>query len=242
MLVLDRSTRFMRVVVLAVASLALALTGCTGAAGESAPASPPASVAGIASATPTALASSSPEPSVSASASVEPGEEDDEGSPTPKPTPIPGCGTGESGFLAIDDKFDHLLTFGDSDIELTTAGIAMRDDSYVASDSIPGHVGLTKDERAVRVGPGERVRLVGDGMTFPEVIVAFASWSDVDFDTDPPTLAGTLTEGMAVVAANDTVAIVAPTAPGDYEVELSIHWQSRCVKGDGTAYGRLKVG
>jgi len=79
-------------------------------------------------------------------------------------------------------------------------------------------------------------------MTFPDVAVAFARWSDVVFETDQlPNLVGALTEGTSVVAPDGSVTIVAPTVPGDYEVELGIQWQTACLKGDGVAYGRITV-
>ena len=230
-------TRSRSVRVLVVLALAMTFAACTGATGSGL-ASPPASLAAIASAPPTPLPSMSPEPS----ASVEPTDdevedEDDEESPTPKPTPVAGCGTGESAFHQHTGEVNRLLTFGDADMELATAGIAMRDGSYRADDSIPYYVGLTKDEPRVRVGKGDRVSLVGDGMTFTDLAVAFAPWSDLGFETDPPSLVGSPTEGTTVIAADGTVTIVAPDAPGDYMVQLSVDWQTSCLKGDGSAYG-----
>jgi hypothetical protein len=35
--------------------------------------------------------------------------------------------------------------------------------------------------------------------------------------------------------------IVAPEAAGDYYVELGVRWQTKCLKGDGVAYSRIKV-
>jgi hypothetical protein len=241
MLTLARSTHFVRV--LAVAALALALAGCTGAAGVSGPVSPPASVAVIASATPIALPSTSPQPT----ASVEPEEdevedEDDEESPTPKPTPVPGCGTGESAFHEHTGEVNRLLSFGDSEVELATAGIAMRDDSYLADDVIPYYAGLKEDQEVVRVGSGERVLLTGDGMTLADATTTFARWSDIEFVKDQlPSLAGPRTEDVTTQSTDGTVSITAPEKPGDYLVDLWVHWQTACLKGDGVAYGRLKV-
>jgi hypothetical protein len=201
----------------AAGTLLVLLVACTAGAGSDGP-------------SPVSTATPAPAPSVSIVAS------------SAVASPIAGCGTGESAFRDLATAVARILDFGDGQIELTTAGMHMRDGSYGADDAIPGFLGLTADEHAVHVRPGALVALQGDAMSFPTVRVTLVDWSRVRFPADGmPDDGGARVQGSAVIAADGSTAIVAPHESGDYLVELGIEWRTTCLQGDGVAYGRITV-
>ena len=219
---------------LAIGVLAVWLVACTARVASDLP-SPVESGSPTGTPSPASLAA---EPS----AKLTPGPSDDDTVSTPTPSPIPGCGTGETGFRDHTRKVDRMLSFGDAEIELTTAAMAMLDGSFWADDAIPGFIGLTEDERAVHVGAGDPVTLAGDGMSFRAVQVTLVRWSDVGFPAGGlPYDDGLGFEGTAEIGGDGSLAIIAPQQVGEYLVELVIGWRTDCLEGDGTAYGRIKV-
>jgi hypothetical protein len=197
-------------------------------------------------ATPSSVPSDSPRPIASTVASASPSEEPgptDPPDPTPEPTlsPIAGCGTGEAGFLAHGRDGPETLRFGGATLEFTPAGTGMRDGSYDVDDAIPSGVGLTADEIAVAVGPSDHIILRGADVTILDTQAAAVPWSAVTFDGGLADLAGPRIP-LAWRARDDgSLSISAPDQIGDWAVEFVPRWQSDCVKGDGTAYGRIKV-
>jgi hypothetical protein len=182
------------------------------------------------------------DPTPVSSATTSPAPSDSVAAPSPVVSPIAGCGTGESAFRDLATAVARTLDFGDGQIELTTAGMHMRDGSYGADDAIPGFVGLTADEHAVHVRPGALVAMRGDAMSFLVVRVTLVDWSHVRFPVDGmPDDGGAGVPGSSVIAADGSTAIVAPHQPGDYLVELGIEWWTTCLQGDGVAYGRITV-
>lgn len=163
--------------------------------------------------------------------------------PTPDPTiaPIAGCGTGEAGFLAHGREGPRALRFGGATIEFTPAATGMRDGSYDVGDAIPAGVGLTANEIGVVVGPGDRIILRATGLTILDTQAAAVPWSMVTFDGGLANVAGQRTPLAWRVRDDGSLSISAPDQIGDWAVEFIPRWQSVCVKGDGTAYGRIKV-
>jgi hypothetical protein len=193
------------------------------------------------------VASVAPSPvPTTAPASVEPSEEPE---PTPEPTPVPtpvpsdlaACGDGQAALLDHRSEVPADLHFGGATLEFTTAGIRLRNGSYGADDAIPGGLGLDRDEIAVRVDPGTHIVLRGTGLTLRDLTAGSHSWAAVDFSAG---LAAFPDDPVGLdwrLRADGSISVSAPLAPGDYAVELFPRWQSACLEGDGTAYGRIKV-
>jgi hypothetical protein len=160
--------------------------------------------------------------------------------PAPRPSEIAGCGTGEAGFTA--DRTDiPTLAFGHATIEFTPAGAGMRDGSWNIDDMIPAGVGLTANEIAVVVGPGDHIILRGSGITILDTTASAVPWSMVSFEGSLANLAGQRTSLAWRVRADGSLSISAPAKLGDWAVEFVLAWQSACLRGDGTAYARIKV-
>jgi hypothetical protein len=214
------------------------------------------SPSGLPAATPSlAIASSRPAPSASplplssaptASARAsDPPDPTDPPEPTEAPTPTPsqiaGCGTGEAGYLASDREAPATLQFGHATIEFTQAGSGMRDGSYNVDDAIPGGVGLTANEIAVVVGPGDHIILRGTGITLVDTSATASAWSTVTFAGGLASLRGPKTTLDWRLRTDGSLSISAPTQVGDWAVEFLPAWHGACLKGDGTAYARIKV-
>lgn len=162
-------------------------------------------------------------------------------SPDPTVAPIAGCGTGEAGFLAHGREGPQTLRFGGATLEFTPAATGMRDGSYDVGDSIPGGVGLTADEIAVVVGPGDRIILRAIDLAILATEAGAVPWSNVTFSGGLADLAGPRTPLDWRVREDGSLSIASPDRIGDWAVEFIPRWQSDCVTGDGTAYGRIKV-
>jgi len=153
----------------------------------------------------------------------------------------PGCGTGQKGFFAHRDQIQETLTLDGKPIELTTAHVAMRDGSYNADDAIPGLVGLTKDEPAVEEVREGKLVLAGTGMTLTKLTAGTVPWSTVDFSQEPASTSATPKEASWHVASNGRIVIIAPSRAGEYLLQMTVTWQTECLEGDGTVYGRVVV-
>lgn len=236
-----------------VAGLALtSVVGCSATAPSIAPATaaataPSATVATtvpsvspvastVSSAGPTSAAT--PEASADASSGPEPSEEPLDGSATGGPD---GCGTGRLGLFSHRDEVPKVLHFGGATIEFTTAGIGLRNSTYAADDVIPPGIGLTRDEIAVKVPPGTHILLRGDGIVLTEAGAWVVPWSIVSFDH------GVSWTGMEAyrlperARSDGSVSVSAPTDTGDDMVMFAPRYRSTCLRGDGVAYGRIKV-
>jgi hypothetical protein len=231
-----------RSVLLVLAGLSLAACGATttpsllpGAASQ-APSIAVESVRPAASATSDPTASSDPTPSVEPTDVPEPTE-----APTPTPTQIAGCGTGEAGFVAHRSEIPETLAFGHATIEFTPAGVSMRDGSHDVSDSIPGGVGLTANEIAVVVGPGEHVILRATGLTLVATTAAASPWSMVTFQNGLADIGGPATTLAVRVRADGSLSVSAPSKVGDWAITFYPSWHGDCLEGNGTAYARIKV-
>jgi hypothetical protein len=222
----------------------LAVSGCVVT-------TPPSSLlAALPSASPlsTASASSPPSSSQPPTTTVVPvgsAAPTDAPEPTVAPTPIPsqiaGCGTGEAGFAANSSEIPRTLRFGGATIEYTSAGVGMRDGSWPVDDVIPGGIGLTPDEIAVVVGPGDHILLRGSNIVIENTQASASSWSMVTFSGDLASLGGPKTALDWRVRADGSLSISAPTTIGDWAVEFFPGWHGDCLKGSGTAYARIKV-
>jgi hypothetical protein len=214
--------------------------------GSAAPSVPSSAVPASSSpaASPSAVATEDPGESVEPTANPEPTEApilEPTPNPTPRPTQIAGCGTGEAGFAAHAGEGPRTLQFGGATIEFTPAGTGMRDGSYDVDDAIPGGVGLTANEIAVVVGPGDHIILRATGLTLVGTSAAASAWSRVTFSGGLAALGGPRTTLPWRVRPDGSLSISAPTGVGDWAVEFLPQWQSACVRGDGTAYARIKV-
>jgi hypothetical protein len=227
-------SRFERNAAIAVAVAAsIAVAGCIGTRyggpGAGAPsvsiAPSPSAETGSPSASPTASAAE-PEPTASEEMSGTAG---------------PGCGTGQKGFFAHRDEIQHVLTLDGSPIELTTAAVGLRNGTYDADDAIPGYLGLTSDEHAVREVRAGKLVLAAKGMTLTGLTVGTVPWSTVDFSADLPSTTATPKAAVWKVLTNGTIAITAPAKAGDYLLDMTVLWQTQCTHGDGTVYGRIDI-
>lgn len=201
------------------------------------------------------LPSRAPSPSATAIASASPDvvatvAPSDVPEPTPDPTPEPtedqgtagpGCGTGRAGFFAHRGEVPTELQFGGATVELTTAAIGLRNETFWADDVIPGGVGLTADELAVRVDPGTRILLRARDVTLTRAHPEAVPWSTVDFSGGLGSSPADPVDLDWRVRPDGAISIAAPTASGDYMVAFQPVWQTTCLAGDGTAYGRIKV-
>ena len=161
--------------------------------------------------------------------------------PTPLPSPIAGCGTGETGFTAHRSEVPKTLAFGHATIVFTPAGVSMRDGSYDTGDSIPGGVGLTANESAVVVGPGDHIILRATGLTVDATTAAASRWSDVSFAGGLADIGGPATTLAVRVRADGSLSVSAPSKVGDWAITFYPRWHGDCLQGDGTAYARIKV-
>lgn len=151
------------------------------------------------------------------------------------------CGTGRTAYFAARDEMPPFLTLADAPMELTTASIGLHNGSYEASDSIPGGVGLTADEPAVETGVNDPIRLAGPATTLVGVTASRAPWSTVDF-TDGLGWTSWPMEPIAWTAeADGSISLVAPPEPGESLIDLVVSWETACLAGGGTAYGRVVV-
>jgi hypothetical protein len=153
----------------------------------------------------------------------------------------PGCGTGAKGFFAHRGELPDVLHFGGATIEFTTAGIGLRNGTYMADDAIPAGVGLDSDEIAVRVTPGTHIILRGDGMTLTEAQVSQVSWATVSFEGGLGSSSAEPTKLTWRSRADGSISVSAPNEVGDYMVEFGPRWHTACLVGDGSAYSRIKV-
>ncbi len=223
----------------------LSLTACTSTPAASVAASP-STVAAAASRAPSLApeptaspeASSSNAPTDSAAPTVDPTPD-----PTPAPTEVAGCGSGRDAYFARRNEIPTTWSFGAATIEFTGAGIGLRDESFYADDVIPAGLGLTRDELAVRVDPGTHILLRAKGATLTRLDVKVVPWSTVVFSGGGD-MGQSDAESVDLdwrLRADGSISISAPEAPGDYMVDFHPLWQSACLKGDGSAYGRIKV-
>lgn len=210
----------------------------TSPAGETAPiAAPSASAAGDPSAAPPSGPSDTP--TESPPAGVEPGPSaDGDGTATGGPD---GCGTGHAGLIAHRSEIPSQMRFGGATLEFTTAGIALRNLTYSADDAIPGGIGLEADEIAVRVDPGTHIILRGADLVIHDLTARATPWADVRIADGLASFPDGATSLEWRRRADGSISVSAPMTPGDYAVELLPGWQSACLQGDGTAYGRIKV-
>ena len=154
----------------------------------------------------------------------------------------PGCGTGQKGFFAHRDQIQEVLTLGGTPIELTTAAVALRNGTYDADDAIPGYVGLSKDEKAVSVESGGKLILAGKGMTLTGLTAGTVPWATLDFSEGLTTTTAKATVATWRLVSNGRILINAPEKAGDYLLDMTVLWQTECLHGDGTVYGRIVVG
>jgi hypothetical protein len=223
----------------------LALAGCASTTSPSPFAGLPSSTpsTAFASIPPTASASPVPVESTPPADSVVPTDAPDPTEvPMPTPSPIAGCGTGETGFTAHRSEIPKTLAFGHATIEFTPSGVSMRDGSYDVSDSIPGGVGLTANEIAVVVAPGDHILLRSTSLTLTATTAAATSWSMVTFRHGLADLGGPSTALPVRVRADGSLSISAPSKVGDWAITFYPRWRGACLQGDGTAYARIKVG
>jgi hypothetical protein len=154
----------------------------------------------------------------------------------------PGCGTGEKGFVAHRDQVQDAMTLDGKPLEFTTATVAMRNGSYDTDDAIPGYIGLSKDEVAVNEDRGGKLVLAAKGMTLTALTVGTVLWSSVDFSQELPTTKATPKALTWRLVSGGRIVIIAPTRQGEYMLDMKVNWQTECLQGDGTLYGRILVG
>jgi hypothetical protein len=183
------------------------------------------------------VVASSPSPSPAASA-VEP---QPSASDEMTGTAGPGCGTGQKGFFAHRDQIQEVLTIDGTPIELTTAAVGLRNGTYDADDAIPRYVGLTSDEVAVKDVPAGKLVLAANGMTLIKLTVGTVPWSTLDFSAELPSTTAKLKPAMWHLATNGRIVILAPSKVGEYMLDMTVDWQTECLRGDGTAYARIVI-
>ena len=117
----------------------------------------------------------------------------------------------------------------------------MRDGSHDVSDSIPPGVGLTANEIAVVVGPGDHVILRATGVTLVATTAAASPWSMVTFENGLAGVRGPATTLAVRVRADGSLSVSAPSTVGDWAITFDPSWHGDCLEGNGTAYARIKV-
>ena len=157
------------------------------------------------------------------------------------PSPIAGCGTGETGFAAHRSEIPKTLAFGHATIEFTSAGVSMRDGSYDADDVIPGGVGLTADEIAVVVAPGDHIILRATAGTLVATTATASPWSDVSFAGGLAASAGRPRPWPSASAPTDRCRSRPRRRSATGRSTFYPGWHGDCLRGDGTAYARIKV-
>jgi hypothetical protein len=175
----------------------------------------------------------SPVPELSAGPAPEPS--DDPG------TAGPGCGTGRAGLFAHNDEVPDTIRFGGATLEYTSVSVSLRNGTYDASDSVPGGLGLTPDEMAVVVGPGDHILLRATGLTLTATSAQYVHWSTVRFDGGLAFSPAAPDDLPWRVRADGSLSVRAPSKVGDYEVAFGPAWTGTCIEGSGLAYGRVKV-
>ncbi|HZC32991.1 MAG TPA: hypothetical protein VE640_06860 [Candidatus Bathyarchaeia archaeon] len=201
----------------------------------------------VGSAPPSASATLQPSSSVEASTNVVlPGPQPSAAAVSDPPETAdgaagPGCGTGRAGLVAHRHEVPAVLHFGGATIEFTTAFIALRNGTYGADDTIPAGVGLTPNEIAVRVAPATSIVLRGDGLVVTESLVRVVPWSTVSFDGGLGFSPATPVDLPTRLRSDGSMLVLAPLKVGDYMVQFDPHWLSNCLRGDGSAYSRIKV-
>lgn len=189
------------------------------------------------------ITTATPEPAESPGPTAEPTIDP---TPFPNPTTRPtsaaaaSCGTGEAGYTAAHET-PQTLQFGGATIEFTGAGVGMLDGSWNADDVIPGGIGLTRNEIAVAVGPGDHIILRAKGLTLLGTSAAASSWAMVSFGSGLANLAGAKTTLPWRFRPDGSLSISAPEQAGDWAIEFVPNWEGACTHGDGTAYARIKV-
>ena len=153
----------------------------------------------------------------------------------------PGCGTGQKGFFAHRDQIQAVLTIDGTPIELTTAAVGLRNGTYDADDAIPGYLGLSSDETAVKEVPAGKLVLAAKGMTLIQLTVGTVPWSTVDFSAELPSTSAKPKPAMWHLATKGRIVIVAPSSAGEYMLDMAVDWQTECLQGDGTAYARIVI-
>ena len=231
-------------------SLVLVLAGLSlgACAAPVVPSADPPAVAVLAS--PRSSSSGAPSGSPAAvSPSVGP---DDSPAPEPSadPAPVPsddpgtagpGCGTGGAGLFAHNDEVPDTIRLGGATLEYTSVGVSLRNGTYDASDSVPGGLGLTRDEIAVVVGPGDHILLRATGLTLTATSAQYVPWSTVRFEGGLASSPAARNDLPWRVRPDGSLSVSAPWKVGDYEVEFGPRWIGTCIEGSGLAYGRVKV-
>ena len=212
-----------------------------------APSAAPSTVAGLASPSPSPSDAPSGSPAaVSPSTGPDSPASDPSADPTPElsddpGTAGPGCGTGRAGLFAHNDEVPDAIRFGGATLEYTSVSVSLRNGTYDASDSVPGGLGLTPDEIAVVVGPGDHILLRAAGLTLTATSAQFVPWSTVSFDSGLAFSSAARRDLPWRVRPDGSLSVSAPSKVGDYEVEFGPGWIGTCIAGSGLAYGRVKV-
>jgi hypothetical protein len=234
--------------VLVLGGLSLAGLSLAACAMPIAPSSAPSTVAVLASpSAPTSAAPSGSPAPVSPSTGPDNSQAPEPSTdPTPEPSDDPGaagpgCGTGRAGLFAHNDEVPDTIRFGGATLEYTSVSVSLRNGTYDASDSVPGGIGLTPDEIAVVVGPGDHILLRATGLTLTATSARYVHWSTVRFDNGLAFSPATPVDLPWRVRSDGSLSVSAPSKVGDYEVEFGPGWIGTCVAGSGLAYGRVKV-
>jgi len=147
----------------------------------------------------------------------------------------------DPALFAHNAEVPQSLQFGAATIEFTNVSVSMRNGTYDTSDSIPGGIGLARDEAAVVVRPGDRIVLRARGVTLGAVQARVIPWRNVEFEGGMASLPGNPVELGWRPRSDGSLSIAAPGAIGDYAVELLPGWSATCIEGGGVAYSRIKV-
>jgi hypothetical protein len=236
----DRMSSFGRTAALALAIAAsIAVAGCIGArvGGPGSRSQSPSTTV------PSQLAEASHGPSSPApSPSASPAEPTPTASEEMAGTAGPGCGTGQKGFFAHRDEIQQVLTLDGTPIQLTTAAVGLLNGTYDVDDAIPGYLGLSSDEVAVNEAPEGKLVLGAKGMKLTGLTVGSVPWSTVDFSQDLPFTTAKPDAVDWKLLTNGTIAVFAPGEAGEYLLDMTVLWQTECLHGDGTVYGRIVIG
>ncbi|MFN8631648.1 MAG: hypothetical protein U0838_15430 [Chloroflexota bacterium] len=239
----------MKLAVFVALVVAASAAGCSAAAPSANAPSPAAS----ASASLAAVVTASPAATASASASASPMPTL---SPTPTPTeePSPTEVPSESGesrrprrprlptdtsgnyALAVDLNPSLRLADGRA-IKFATAGIGARNGSWWADDAIPAFATLDLKMAPDKAKAGGTYVIAGaPGMTLTGGAARAYRRSQLSGDSGPGVTISGSPRTLVVKVADGKLVLQMPTSADTWVIDLGPQWQTKCLKGDGSAY------
>ena len=93
----------------------------------------------------------------------------------------------------------------------------------------------------MRVDPGTHIILRATGATLTSLDVRVVPWSTVSFEGGLGASSAAPVDLVWRLRADGSISVSAPLTSGEYMVDFHPLWQTTCLRGDGSAYSRIKV-